>query len=86
MLTFIDNAAEVTKYAWSIKANVFGALLGAVAMSLPLWDPTMQWFSTSNIIAIGTFFANVGAGFLRLVDQGLAKKPEDPDGDIPLGI
>lgn len=88
MFSFIDNAATVAKYSWSIKGNLIGALLSGLAFSLPLWDPAQQWFSTTNVLFIGTLLSNVGAGFLRLVDQGLTKpqRDEDPDGQIPLGI
>lgn len=84
MFRFIDNAATVAKYSWSIKGNLIGALLSAAALSLPLWDPTQEWFSTTNIIFIGTLLSNIGAGFLRLVDQGLTKTSEDEQ--LGLGI
>lgn len=86
-IKLVGNWAELVKKAWSLRLSILASLLTALSMALPML--TVEGYE--NVIALGTFLSQLGAGISaagaavsRVVDQGLAK-PKAAD-EEPLGV
>jgi hypothetical protein len=64
-MTFIDNAAEVLKKAWSIRLSMLAALFSAAEVALPFFTD----FVPPHTMAIVAVFTAAGAAVARLIAQ-----------------